>query len=342
MTGATGLLCLAAIAAANVETQIEALVAKMTLEEKVGQTVQISSGLASAAESQDASARKVGEEFLAKIRRGECGTLIGACGIENFNRCQRAAMESRLGIPLMVGHDLIHGCVTVLPIPLALGCAWDEDLWRLSGDLIGREGQLKGVNWTFTPMLDIARDARWGRIAESPGQDPYLASRYGAAMIRGIQGDDPSDGTHIAACLKHFIGYGAASGGRDYNEVEMSDSTLRDIYLPPFAAAVDAGALTVMPAFHAFNGVPCSANPYLLRTLLRDELGFKGFTISDYNAVGELSEIGHSVTAGDVETAAAAMNAGMNQEMMFGAYTRGLKSAVERRDSSTRRCWTRR
>ena len=323
------LMLAAALAAGDVERRVNDLLARMTLDEKIGQTVQDSSGPSSAAESQDASDRKVAQAFLARLSRGEIGTLLGACGIENFNRCQRAAMASRLRIPLLVGHDFIHGCVTTLPIPLALSCSWDEKLWWDAGDLIGREGLLKGANWTFTPMLDVARDARWGRIAECAGQDPLVASRYAAAMVRGIQGPDLSDRTHIAACLKHYVGYGAASGGRDYNEVEMSDSTLRDIYLPPFAAGVSAGALTVMPGFHAYNGVPCSVNPYLLRTLLRDELGFRGFTISDWGAVGECSEIGHSVAEGDVDTAALAMNAGMDQEMMRGFYVRGLKKAVE-------------
>ena len=319
----------AALAAGAVERRVNALLAEMTLDEKIGQTVQDATYRSTAAESQDASDRQLANEFLERLRRGEIGSLLGACGLENFNRCQRAAMSSRLRIPLLVGHDFIHGAVTALPIPLALSCSWDERLWWQTGDLIGREGQLKGANWTFTPMLDISRDARWGRIAESAGQDPLVVSRYAAAIVRGIQGPDLTDRTHIAACLKHYVGYGAASGGRDYNEVEMADSTLRDVYLPPFAAGVAAGALTVMPGFHAYNGVPCSVNAYLLRQILRRELGFRGFTISDWGAVGECSEIGHAVAEGDVETAALAMNAGMDQEMMRGFYARGLKTAVE-------------
>lgn len=313
------------------DAEIDALVAKMTLEEKVGQLVQLGSGGDNAgAESEDASNLGVKPEVAAQVRNGEVGSLIGACGVRNFNAFQKIAVEqSRLGIPLMVGHDMIHGVFTQLPIPLALSCTWDEEIWRKGGELIARETPLKGCNWTFTPMVDIARDPRWGRIAEGPGQDTLLASKMSAALVKGIQTTDVA--MPVAACLKHFVGYGAPFGGRDYNAVEMSESTFRNVYLPPFAAGVDAGALTVMPAFHTFNGVPCSVNRWLLTDVLRGELGFAGYTISDYNAVGECAwDDHHGVADGEESVTALAVNAGMDQDMMSGAYRKTLASAVKK------------
>ncbi len=314
--------------AATVEERVEALIGKMTLEEKIGQLTQDACWVNGMYEATDSSLQgEPAEEFLAKVRRGEVGSVLGATGLKNHNLLQQAAKESRLGIPLMVGHDLIHGCYTTLPIPLALSCAWDEELWQKGADMTAREGRLKGVNWTFAPMLDIARDPRWGRIAESAGQDPFLASRYAVAMVKGLQGENVADGTHLAACLKHFVGYGAAVGGRDYAEVEMSDSTLRDIYLPPFAAAIKAGALTLMPAFHTLNDVPCSVNRHLLKEILREELKFDGMLISDYAAIGEC-RTGHQVAETVSEVAAMALTATMDQDMLSFAYRDGLKDAL--------------
>ncbi len=317
-------------AAALTDVEIDELLSRMTLEEKVGQMVQVSSGGKSAAEAEDGSGRKIDAVLAGQIRNGEIGSLLGACGVKNFNAFQKIAVEeSRLGIPLMVGHDMIHGVFTQLPIPLALSCAWDEELWRKGGELIARETPLKGANWTFTPMVDISRDPRWGRIAESAGQDALVASRMSAALVRGVQTKDVAH--PIAACLKHFVGYGAAMSGRDYNEVEMSESTLRNVYLPPFAAGIDAGALTVMPAFHTFNGVPCSVNKWLLSDILRGELGFKGMTISDYNAVGECAwPDHHGVADGDESVSAMAVAAGMDQDMMGESYKKTLASAVKK------------
>lgn len=312
------------------EGRIQALLAKMTLEEKLGQLNQEACWVNGMYEATDSSLRGEPQPaFLARVRRGEIGSILGATGLRNFNILQRAAKESRLGIPLIVGHDLVHGAYTTLPIPLAQSCAWDEELWRKGAELTAREGLLKGVNWTFAPMLDIARDPRWGRIAEGAGQDPHLAARYGVAMVRGLQGDDVSDGAHIAACLKHFIGYGASFGGRDYAAVEMSDSTLRDVYLPPFAAAIKAGALSVMPAFHTLNDVPCSVNRYLLKEILRNELKFDGMLISDFGAIGEC-RTGHGVAETKEEVAAMALKATLDQDMLSHAYANGLKNALEK------------
>ena len=220
---------------------VEELLGKMTLEEKVGQCVQLSSsgekGQA-AAESREAYGVNLPGDAAGWVKRGEVGSLIGCCGIERFNAFQKIAREeSRLGIPLLVGHDMIHGVKTQFPIGPALACLWDEATWERCGRLIALETPLKGCNWTFAPMLDMSRDPRWGRIAESPGQDPLIGARMGAALVRGIQSKDVA--TPVAACLKHYIGYGAAFAGRDYNSVEMSESTLRNVYLPPFRAGVE-------------------------------------------------------------------------------------------------------
>ena len=317
---------LAALAFAKSDAELEALVAKMTLEEKVGQLVQLSSsGRTGEKLAEDASGAVLPKDVAEWVRRGEVGSLLGACGVKNFNALERIAVEeSRLGIPLMVGHDMIHGVKTQLPIPLALSMTWDEKLWYEAGSLIAREAPTKGANWTFTPMVDTARDARWGRIAESGGQDAYLTGLMAAAMVRGIQRDDTP--VRVAACLKHFVGYGAAIAGRDYNAVEMSESTLRNFYLPPFKAGIDAGAMTVMPAFHTLNGIPCSVSPWLLKDILRDEFGFNGFTISDWGAVEEV--VRHGVAENLAEAAELSFNAGMDEDMMSGAFRAHLADAV--------------
>ncbi len=311
------------------EKQIDALVAGMTLEEKVGQLVQVSSGWGDGGPaSQDASNMGIHPGLAEMVRKGRAGALLGSCGIKNYNALQKIALEqSRLKIPLLVGHDMIHGVETELPIPLALSCAWDSDLWRRSGEMIAREAPLWGCNWTFAPMVDISRDPRWGRIAEGPGQDALLASAMSASLVRGIQTDAVEN--RIAACLKHYVGYGAPFGGRDYNAVEMSESTLRNVYLPPFQAGAKAGALTLMPAFHTFNGVPCSMNKWLLTDILRREIGFKGLTISDYNAIGECSwNNRHGVVEEGPAAAAKALDAGMDVDMMSNVYSKNLAEAV--------------
>ncbi len=322
------LACACADAAAPaIEKRIDALLARMTLEEKVGQLVQIGSGDFA---SGDVEKGPLDSHVVNAVVRGEAGLLISCCGIKKYNQLQKMAVEeSRLGIPIMLGHDVIHGCRTVAPIPLGLSCAWDEDLWRGLAETFAVEARTRGIDWTFAPMLDVSRDARWGRIAECAGQDPFLASRYAASMVRGFQGDNPADGRHVAACLKHYVAYGACEGGRDYNTVELSDDTLRNVYLPPFEAGVRAGALTVMPAFHVMNGLPCSANPYLLRTTLRGRFGFEGMTVSDWGSVGELVPPRHGMYANLADAAAGAINAGMDVDMMSNAYRRHLVERVK-------------
>ena len=333
---AVGGLLVSAVAVSagiEVEDRVDALLAKMTLEEKIGQLCQSRGAPASATaglESQDMSKASADERLLAAVRDGRIGSLIGRRSVKKYNELQRAAMSGRLGIPLLIGHDMIHSAQTCYPIPLALSCAWDEELWERVGAAIAPESLLQGCNWTFTPMVDVALDARWGRIAEGAGSDPLVTSLFGAAMVRGLQGKDMSDGFHIAACAKHYVAYGAAIGGRDYNAVEMSDDTLRDVYLPPFRAAVDAGVATVMPAFHSFNGVPCSINRYLLTDILRGELGFDGMTISDYAAVKECTVACHGVAEAGADVAAKALYAGMDMEMVSNNYAKGVAEALKR------------
>ena len=295
---------------------VETLLADMTLEEKVGQLVQRGAlkGWVDPVAA-DATANPLDGTLVADIRAGRVGALLGACGIDNYNACQEAARASRLKIPLLVGADLIHGCRTSYPIPLGLSCAWDEDLWRRAGELLSNEAPLVGCNWTFAPMVDIARDARWGRIAEGAGQDPFLAARFAAATVRGIQCDVPSGRPRLAATLKHFVAYGAAEGGRDYAAAEVTDSVLRDIYLPPFKAGIDAGAFAVMPSFQTIDGVPLSVNRRLLTDVLRGELGFGGLCVSDMGAIGECGPDGHAVAGTLSELSALAVRAGMNIEM---------------------------
>ena len=320
----------AGLTSPEIEKRVEDLLAKMTLDEKLGQLIQVAgsdeAGLPAA--SQDMSKAEIGKRFYEMIEKGSYGSLIGCRGVKYFNEAQEAALRSRLGIPLLIGHDMIHGCITDYPIPLAMASAWDTNLWFRCASAISPETWLKGANWTFAPMLDISRDARWGRIAESPGQDPYLGYLYGYWWTKGLQGEDLAKDYRVAACAKHFVGYGAAEGGRDYNRVEMSESTLRNVYLPSFRGAVDAGLATVMPAFHTFNDVPCSQHRGLLTDVLRGELGFEGFTISDYDAVWETREGRHGCGADEAEMAARALNAGMDMEMAGCAFRRGLKTAL--------------
>lgn len=310
----------------DVEQRVEVVLSRLTLEQKIGQTWQCLGREMVEPASSDMSGEKLKASFLENVRAGRYGSVIGKWGVENYNAIQRAAMEG-VGIPLLIGSDMIHSAVTTYPIPLALACSWDESLWERVASAMAAESLLEGCNWTFAPMLDVALDARWGRIAEGGGCDPLLTGLMGAAMVRGLQGEDMADGLHIAACAKHYVGYGACMGGRDYNAVELSDSTLRNVYLPPFKMAVEAGVATVMPAFHSYNGVPCSMNSYLLRDILRGEFGFDGMTISDWNAVKEL--INHGTAADESDAAAQAINAGMDMEMVSTCFASNLARLLE-------------
>jgi beta-glucosidase len=302
---------------AEIERRIDALLARMNLEEKLGQMSQSSSLRAPLSDS-----------IKDEIRKGRWGSFLNAGGPAERAEAQRIAVkESRLGIPLLFGRDVIHGYRTVFPIPLGQSASWDPELVRQAARIAGREAAATGIHWTFAPMLDITRDPRWGRVAETLGEDPYLTSMLGAAMVRGFQGDALDSPDAVAACAKHYVGYGAAEGGRDYNTTWIPEVQLRNVFLPPFRAARDAGAATFMSAFNDLNGVPASANPFTLRQVLRNEWGFDGFVVSDWNSILEL--ISHGIAAGEKQAALESARAGVDMEMVSTTYFEHLKSAVE-------------
>jgi beta-glucosidase len=306
-----------------VKKRVADLLKRMTLDEKIGQLWQASYG------------KDPDQVYAERLQRGEISSFLdGTSLIETpvmRNKLQRIAVEqSRLGIPLIFGHDAIHGFRTVFPIPLAQACAWDPELFERTGTIGAREAAAAGVDWTFAPMVDLARDPRWGRIAEGFGEDPWLGALDAAACVRGFQGIPPSgiaDPDHVVACLKHYVGYGAAEGGRDYNTTEISEFTLRNFYLPQFKAGVDAGAWTVMSAFNCLSGVPASANRHTLTEILRDEWKFRGFVVSDSDAVDEL--IPHGIAANKAEAARLALTAGVDMEMASSDYPDTLAQQVK-------------
>ena len=297
---------------ATIDHRIDDLLARMTLDEKVGQLVQYSDFT---------------EDRAAAIRAGRIGSLLNVTGAAATNRVQRLAVEeSRLGIPLLFGLDVIHGYRTIFPIPLATASSWDPELVTTIEAMAAREARASGVHWTFAPMIDVARDPRWGRIAEGAGEDPHLGAVMAAARVRGFQGDDVAAPDRLLACLKHYVAYGAAVGGRDYNSVDMSERSLREIYLPPYRAGVDAGAASVMSAFNLLNGVPTTANTFTINGILRGELGFDGLLVSDWNSVGEL--VVHGYAADAREAARLAFNATIDMDMMSEVYAGQLAGLV--------------
>ncbi len=307
----------AAAPSADVEARVQELLSKMTLEEKLGQLQQLD-GRADG---------KASPELFDLARTGRLGAVLGVLGSSEINALQRAALEnSRLKIPILFGFDVIHGYRTIFPIPLALASSWDPGEVESAARVSAREAEATGLRWMFSPMVDIARDPRWGRVAEGAGEDPYLGSAMARAWVRGYQGDDPSQPGRVAACAKHWVGYGAAEGGRDYGTTEISERTLREIYFPPFKAAVDAGALTLMSAFNDLDGVPSTANRFTLTDVLRGEWKFSGFVVSDYNAVHEL--INHGVAQDGAQAAARALTAGVDMEMVSRDYAQNLPELV--------------
>jgi beta-glucosidase len=302
------------------EKRIEALVQKMTLEEKVGQLVQYSAG-------QPTGPGTGRTDYDDMIRKGEVGALFNITTAHNINAYQRVAVEqSRLHVPIIFGLDVIHGFRTEFPIPLGLASSWDPALVERTARVAAREASASGIRWTFSPMVDISRDARWGRIMEGAGEDPYLGAAIARAYVRGYQSTRLDASDSIAACAKHFVGYGAAEGGRDYNTVELSEHTLRQFYLPPFHAAVDAGAATLMSAFNPLNGVPASANTFTLKQILRKEWGFQGVVDSDYTSVAEL--IAHGIANDGATAARKAFLAGVDMDMVSSLYHDNLAMLV--------------
>ncbi len=304
----------------KMKTFIDALMKKMTLEEKIGQlnlpgAGDITTGLAS------------NSDIGKKIRDGQVGGLFNIKSVSKIRSVQKVAVEeSRLKIPMIFGMDVIHGYETEFPIPLALSCTWDMGLIEKSARIAAQEASADGINWTFSPMVDIARDPRWGRIAEGSGEDVYLGSAIAKAMVKGYQGNDLSKNNTIMACVKHYALYGAAEAGRDYNTTDMSRVRMYNEYLPPYKAAVDAGAGSVMTSFNEVDGIPASANKFLMTDVLRTQWGFKGFVVTDYTAVSEM--VAHGI--GDLQTVSArALMAGVDMDMVSEGFLTTLKKSLK-------------
>ncbi|HEY0174597.1 MAG TPA: beta-glucosidase BglX [Pyrinomonadaceae bacterium] len=293
----------------DVERRVEALLARMTLEEKLGQLQQSGGDIAGKAQP----------PLFEAARAGRLGSTLGVRGARNANELQRAAVEgTRLKIPLIFGFDVIHGYRTIFPIPLGEAASWDPAAAERSAYVAAAEARAAGLHWTFAPMVDVARDARWGRVAEGAGEDPYLGAAFARARVRGFQGPDYSAHDRLVACAKHFAAYGAAEGGRDYNTTDMSEQRLREVYFPPFKAAVDAGVATLMSAFNDVNGVPATGNRFLLTKVLRGEWGFDGFVVSDYTSVQEM--IAHGYAADGADAARLGLSSGVDMEMVGRLY----------------------
>ncbi|WP_052334045.1 beta-glucosidase BglX [Pedobacter sp. V48] len=299
---------------------ISSLLSKMTLDEKIGQLNLLTGGEAT-------TGSVVSTDVESKIKKGQVGGMFSFTTPQKIRKAQEIAVnESRLKIPIIFGQDVIHGYKTTFPIPLALSCTWDMSLIQKTARIAAVEATADGLNWTFSPMVDISRDPRWGRISEGSGEDTYLGSQIAKAMIKGYQGDDLSKYNTMMACVKHFALYGAAEAGRDYNTTDMSLDRMYNEYLPPYKAAIDAGAGSVMTSFNDINGVPATANKWLMTDLLRKQWGFKGFVVTDYTAVNELIDHG----LGDLQTVSAlSLNAGVDMDMVGEGFLTTLKKSVQ-------------
>lgn len=304
---------------ARMNAFVSNLMKQMTIDEKIGQLNLVTPGGA-------VTGSVVSTDVEAKIRKGQVGGLFGITGPDKIRQAQELAVKnSRLKIPLLFGLDVIHGHKTVFPIPLGLSSSWDMDLIEKSARLAAGEATADGLNWTFSPMVDIARDPRWGRVSEGSGEDPFLGSRIAAAMVKGYQGTDLSKNNTLLACVKHFALYGAAEGGRDYNTVDMSRLRMYNEYLPPYKAAVDAGVATVMSSFNVVEGIPATGNKWLLTELLRKQWGFTGMVVSDYTSVNEM--IAHGL--GNLQQVSAqSLNAGLDMDMVGEGFLTTLKKSL--------------
>ena len=298
-----------------VEKQVEALLGKMTLQEKIGQMNQL-------------SPFGPPEEIAGQIRNGEVGSLLNITDPAIVNQIQKVAVEeSRLGIPLLMSRDVIHGYKTIFPIPLGQAATFNPQIVQDGARVAAIEASADGIRWTFAPMIDISRDPRWGRIAESCGEDPYLSSVMGVAMVKGFQGDSLNDPTSIAACAKHFIGYGAAEGGRDYNSTFIPERQLRNVYFPPFEAAAKAGCATFMTSFNDNDGIPSTGNSFILKDVLRDEWKYDGMVVTDWASTAEM--ISHGFCKDEKEAALKSVDAGIDMEMVSGTFIRHLEELVK-------------
>lgn len=317
----------------KMEAFVDSVLARMTLEEKIGQLNLVSVGF-------DVTGPVVSEHVEEKIRNGLVGGVFNTFTPVAVRKLQEMAVtQTRLGIPLLFGFDVIHGHRTIFPVPLGLSSSWDLEAVERSARIAAEEASADGLNWVFSPMVDISRDPRWGRIAEGAGEDTYLASRIAEAMVRGYQGDNLSATNTVMACVKHFALYGASEAGRDYNPVDMGDRTMYEFYLPPYKAAIDAGAGSVMTSFNEINGVPATANKWLMQDVLRAQWGFRGLLVSDYTAISEL--VAHGI-GDDAAVATLAIEAGVDMDMVSEVYLNNLNNAIDegRLDDSqiTRSC----
>lgn len=301
--------------------KVDSVLSLMTLEEKIGQMNQYSSDQQATGPSRKDSTK------LEQIRQGRVGSMLNVKGAVDTRRFQEAAMESRLRIPLLFGLDVIHGMRTVYPIPLAEAASFNLELMERTAAAAAKEASSEGIHWTFAPMVDVARDARWGRVMEGAGEDTWYGSRVAEARVRGFQGKSLADTTTILACAKHFAAYGACIGGRDYNTVDISRLTLHEVYLPPFRAALDAGVATFMNSFNEVDGIPATGNTYLLREILKGKWGFGGFVVSDWNSVGEM--LNHGLVADLKGAAYHGVSAGCDMDMESRAYTSYLEDLVK-------------
>ena len=305
----------------SVDQKVDSVLWLMTQEEKIGQLNQYNDDLTATGPA------TVDNDKAGQIRKGQLGSLLNTLGTERTRSWQNIAMQSRLKIPLLFGQDVIHGYKTTFPIPLAEAASWDLDAMTLSARIAATEASASGIHWTFAPMVDIARDPRWGRVMEGAGEDPYLGSKIAYARVKGFQGNTLGDINSVMACVKHFAAYGAAIGGRDYNSVDMSDRLLWEVYLPPFKAAVDAGAATFMNSFNDINGVPSTGNKVLQRDILKGKWGFKGFVVSDWGSIGEM--INHGNVKNEYEAALSAITAGSDMDMESRCYKNSLAQLVK-------------
>ena len=304
----------------DIYRKVDSIMSLMTLDEKIGQTIMYSGDW-------NKTGPYVTSDNMRFLKEGNLGSMLNVYTSKGTKELQKIAVEeTRLGIPLLFGYDVIHGFKTIFPINLGIASSWDlkdiEEVARISAE----EASASGVHWTFAPMIDIARDPRWGRISEGSGEDVYLTSEIAKSYVKGFQGDNLAHINTILACAKHFVGYGAAQAGRDYHTVNMGDNELRNVYMPPFKAAIDSGVETFMTAFNELNGVPATANKYIFKDILRDEWGFNGFVVTDYTAINEL--VNHGYAENEKHAAKLAINSGIDMDMMSGAYMRFLKELI--------------
>jgi beta-glucosidase len=308
-------------ARSTIDSRVDSLLNIMTLEEKVGQLTLFTSDY-------DVTGPTMRASYLEDLKAGRVGAIFNAVGAEYTRKLQEMAVkETRLGIPLLFGYDVIHGHRTIFPIPLGESASWDLEAMRRSARIAATEAAAEGLHWTFAPMCDVTRDPRWGRISEGAGEDTYLAARIAEARVKGFQGDRLGDLKSVLACVKHFAAYGAAQAGRDYHTVDISDRVLREVYLPPYKAAIDAGAATVMTSFNELDGVPASGSKYLLGNILRDEWKFNGFVVTDYTSIMEM--IHHGVAEDTAAAAALSLEAGVDMDMQAGFYIDKLPLLVK-------------